>query len=371
MRNFLHNWEEFLQATAQILSCSLLPNRPKLTYDHECMRSVSLHLAVAFALICTLVLRLDCEGQNNVARQPTFVRQFSSAQDVKRDHPILDKALDIAAGRKEQAASTDVLKSPVAVATDSSKRIYVVDAGSPSIHVFDFGRGKYLLLSSSARMNSPQSITADRDGNVYVTDGDSRSVLVFDARGKFSHELMRSHRRESYFEEPRGIAIHNGSGRIYVCDTRRHMVIILSRQGKVLGRIGTRGGGKGAGEFANPTQVAVSGDSVYVLDPANLRVDILDIQGRFQRQITVADASERSGLAVDASGNLYLSDSNLGQIHVLDPQGHWIYKFGNTGEKEGQFNRPSGLWIQSGCLFVADTNNRRVQEFRIDGNRCE
>ncbi len=75
-----------------------------------------------------------------------------------------------------------MLQSPFAVAVDPTHRVFVLDAGSRSVHVFDFGRNKYELMSGGDRLQSPAGIAADEHGNVYVTDRNSRSVLVFDAR---------------------------------------------------------------------------------------------------------------------------------------------------------------------------------------------
>jgi len=299
----------------------------------------------------------------------SFVRQFSSAQDVKRDHPIIDKTLDIVAGPKDEVPVTDVLHNPRVVASDGQGRVFVLDGGSPAIHVFDFARGKYSLLQDD-RMQSPAGLTADRSGNVYVTDNNSRSILIYDSRGKFSRELMKRRGEESYFEGPRGIVIHETSGLLYVCDAPRNMVIILDKRGRVLGHIGKRGGGRGPGEFRNPVQVAVTNDEVIVLDAGNSRLQIFDLQGHFRRETSVIDADAQSGLAADQDGNIYLSDGAVGQIEVSGRDGRPAFRFGETGENESQFSRPTGLSISSGCLFVVDTGNRRVQEFRIGGNSC-
>jgi DNA-binding beta-propeller fold protein YncE len=168
----------------------------------------------------------------------TFVRQFSASQDVKRTHPVVDKTLDIVAGPKAETQTNDVLQSPRAIAADADKRVFVLDAGSHAVHVFDFARAKYSLMRADDRMQSPVGIAADQQGTLYVTDKKSRSVLVFDPRGKFSRELMKTQGNESYFEGLRGIAIHRPSGRLYVCDGPRSMVIMLDQRGKVLGHIG-------------------------------------------------------------------------------------------------------------------------------------
>ncbi len=228
-------------------------------------------------------------------------------------------------------------------------------------------------MSGGDRLQSPAGIATDAAGNLYITDRISRSVLVFDAKGKFNRELLRS-RNESYFEAPRGIAVHRPSGRLYVCDTPRQMVIILDKRGKVIGRIGTRGGGRGPGEFRNPVQVAVAGDEVVVLDAGNSRLQVFDLQGHYRREMPAVDADAQSGLAVDGSHNVYVSDSSIGQVEVFGPDGRPLYRFGQAGQEARQFSRPEGLWIESGCLYVADTNNRRVQEFRINGqggNSCK
>ena len=329
----------------------------------QCHRRIFVFLAA----LCYVASGLAQDRTKQATDRLTFVRQFSSAQDVRRSHPAFDKTLDIVAGPKDQTQTTDVLQSPRAIAADSEKRVFVVDAGSHAIHVFDFARAKYSLLQADDRMQSPVGIAADQQGTLYVTDKNSRSVLVFDPRGKFSRELMKTHGNESYFEEPRGIAIHRPSGRLYVCDGPRSMVVILDKRGKVLGRIGKRGGGRGPGEFSNPVQVAVTGDDVVVLDAGNSRLQVFDLQGHFRRETPAVDADTRSGLAADQAGNVYITDPSVSQIEVFDPDGHPLYRFGQTGQEAGQFNGPEGLWIEAGCLFVADTGNKRVQEFRING----
>jgi predicted nucleic acid-binding protein len=42
-------------------------------------------------------------------KRPIFVREFSSAQDVRRAHPVLDRTLDIIAGPKRGETFVDVL----------------------------------------------------------------------------------------------------------------------------------------------------------------------------------------------------------------------------------------------------------------------
>src|SRR5579884_2630581 len=148
-----------------------------------------------------------------------FVRQFSSAEDVKGEsHPILNKTLDIIAGpREDLPPPTSVLQQPNAVTTDLNDRIFVTDAGTGTVHVFDFAQGEHSVLRGGDRLRSPMGIAADREGNVYVSDGSLHTVLVYDRKGKFLHYLKKARGEESYFETPRGIANDPATDHIYVC----------------------------------------------------------------------------------------------------------------------------------------------------------
>ena len=305
-----------------------------------------------------------------------FVREFSSAQDVNRAHPVLDRTLDIIAGPKPDENAADVLETPYAVTTDSGHRVFVTDISTRRVHVFDFGNSKYFLLKEgSDRLQRPVGVATDRDDNVYVTDGGSGSISVYDASGKFRHFLKPSKGKESYFEGPWGIAIDKRTEHIYVCDSPRHMIIVLDKDGRVLNRIGKRGGGTGEGEFRFPTQVVAVGDEIVVLDSGNSRLQVLDVRGRLLREIHLLYADKRSGLAVDDNGNFYVSDALFNQINVFKHDGRLLYAFGQTGIKAGMFNGVSGMWVDSGrSLYVADAQNKRVQVFQIniqtaDGSR--
>ena len=53
---------------------------------------------------------------------------------------------------------------------------------------------------------------------------------------------------------------------------------------------------------------------------------------------------------------------------VLDPAGKLKLSFGSQGEEDGQFWFPNGIAVDSqGRIFVADSNNGRMQAFDKDG----
>jgi DNA-binding beta-propeller fold protein YncE len=312
---------------------------------------------------------LSESAETGASEHLRFVREFSSAHDVKGVwNPVLDRSVDILAGPKDPESVPDILQAPYSVTTDSAHRIFVTDVRAGAVHVFDFIHSKYSILRGGDHLRAPVGVAADREDNVFVSDSVLRTILVYGSGGKFSHYLRSSRGRESYFDAPEGIAVDPLTGHIYVCDTPRHMVIMLDKKGHILGRFGTRGGGRGPGEFKDPTQVVAAGDEIIVLDSGNFRIQILDLRGHFRREIRLGYVGNHAGLAMDADKNIYVTVPQLECLRVFDHDGQLLYEFGQMGTEVGQFRGISGAWVHAGhCLYVVDSQNKRVQLFQING----
>jgi tripartite motif-containing protein 71 len=74
------------------------------------------------------------------------------------------------------------------------------------------------------------------------------------------------------------------------------------------------------------------------------------------------------GIAVDASGNVYVADSNNNRIEKFTSSGAFITKWGVRGAGNGQFYIPTGVAVgDSGNVYVADSYNMRIQKFTSSG----
>ncbi len=299
----------------------------------------------------------------------TFVRVFSSADDVRPGHTVLDRTLDIIAGPADPEARMEAMRSPSAVTTDSTHRIFVADPGAQSVHIFDFVRSKYDRLDRrGGHLHVPVSLAADSQDNLYVVDQTSRTVLVYDSTGKFRHYLGKLRGGESYFGNPTGIAIDKAERRIYVCDRQGHMIYVMDERGKLIRKLGNRGGGNRPGEFRFPTKIVVADSELFVLDAGNSRIQVFDSGGHFLRAINLGYVDRQTGLAAVNRGKIYVSDSSLNQIQVLGHDGQRLYTFDLSTVKGVNFSHPTAMWVDANhSLYVVDSQKNSVGLFQING----
>jgi DNA-binding beta-propeller fold protein YncE len=132
--------------------------------------------------------------------------------------------------------------------------------------------------------------------------------------------------------------------------------------------------GSGQGQFAYPLGVAVdaAGD-VYVSDMGNHRIVKYTSEGVWITQWGTEGSGDRQfkdpgRIAVDAGGNVYVADAGNNRIQKFDSNGNFILKWGGSGTSDGQFDCPMGIAVDSNNLvYVVDGFNHRVQKFTDTG----
>jgi DNA-binding beta-propeller fold protein YncE len=74
------------------------------------------------------------------------------------------------------------------------------------------------------------------------------------------------------------------------------------------------------------------------------------------------------GIAIDTAGNIFIADTNNGRIEEFSPSGVFITSMGTKGKDHGQFGGPSGLAVDHcGYIYVAEALNHRVQKLAPNG----
>lgn len=259
------------------------------------------------------------------------------------------------------------LNKPLTVDVDAAGRIFVGDSGNKQVSVYD-ANGRLISRiggPKTAVLKSVFGVAADeKAGNVYVSDWVDQSIRVFNMDG----------RRKKTFEDlpgfsPFGMVLRRNN--LYVAGSDG--IYLFYKDGRLKKRIGSRG--SAPGEFNFPTAIAVGADgAMYVADQLNGRVVALSpagkvkwVLGRPAKPGAPGFFALPRGLALDAKRDrLYVSDTFLNRIVVLDTEGRLTGHFGKRGQKEGLFDFPEGLAVdKSGRLYVADRENNRVQVLSV------
>jgi DNA-binding beta-propeller fold protein YncE len=277
-----------------------------------------------------------------------------------------------------------ILLAPRHVTVDSRGRILIVDPGIRAVHVLGDGNPFRIDGGPQRRLLLPNGIAVDAADNIYIADSERGLVLVYDPEGKFLRYIGKRG-DESLFHYPTAIAIDRNSGRLFLLDPPRQVLFVLDLEGNILQRIGRprpHAIGRVIGEtipmdLDYPTEIALGNNELVVVDSANSRIHVMDLQGNLVAQFRIPAIPgppiiDEAGLGVDQIGNIYVCNSSDSHIRIYGRDGSLLGSFGRAGMEIGEFNSPAGLWIDGkNRLYVADTNNGRVQVFQLSRDSGE
>jgi sugar lactone lactonase YvrE len=122
-----------------------------------------------------------------------------------------------------------------------------------------------------------------------------------------------------------------------------------------------------------PSTIGLAVDSegdVYVTDSALGEVFVIKPDSRDAIPLTLDKPIQQpTGIAFDPVGKrLYIVDTTGHQIRVVTPDGKQISTFGRRGNGNGEFNFPTMIWRdRDGRLYVTDSLNFRIQIFDSEG----
>ena len=160
-----------------------------------------------------------------------------------------------------------------AAVSPKTGHLFVSDGyGNSRIHKYT-ADGEYILSWGEPGIDAgqfirPHNIAVDDQDRVYVADRECHRVQVFDADGSFLTMFSNIHRPDGMTIGPDGniyIGELNGMPGVDDAPGLGHRVSIVSREGKLLARIGDPIEGEGPGQFIAPHGVAVdSHGDIYV-----------------------------------------------------------------------------------------------------------
>jgi sugar lactone lactonase YvrE len=244
-----------------------------------------------------------------------------------------------------------------------------------------------------ARFSWPTSLAIDADGVIHVTDAANLAVRAIGTDGSVTTVAGGQTRSgasdgagtAARFWFPGDVAV-DGAGVVFVADPNHHTIRRIDPTGfvtTIAGRAGQRGSADGIGaaaRFDSPGGVATGpGGLVYVADSGNDTIrriapdgtvttlagqagehgyaDGVGVAARFARPL---------GLAVDASGVIYVADRDNDRIRAVRDDGTVTTYAGDPSV--GLFDRPSDVGVDAdGIVYVADTGHHAIRTIARDG----
>ena len=304
------------------------------------------------------------------------------------------------------ATSAD-LTQPSGVATDQSGNLYIADhqanrvrkVSSSGIITTVAGTGTAGFsgdggAASAAALRDPYGVAVDNSGNLYISDRLNQrirkvtpagGITTFAGSGSSGFAGDGGAAASASFFNPAGLAVDN-TGNLYIADNNNHRVRKVSAAGVISTVAGNGtpnfrgdGGPATSAGVPNPSAVALDGaGNLYITDSTN-RVRMVNSAGVISTIAGTgtsafsgdggAQLSQPAGVAVDAAGNVYISDSFNNRVRRVNTAGA-ISTYaggGNTmgdggAATSGRLNLPLGLALDSaGNLLIADSGFTRVR----------
>lgn len=317
------------------------------------------------------------------------------------------------AGFKDDAGANALFNYPHGVTFGPDGNLYVADRNNHRIRMItpegrvstfagtgDQGRDNGPRLQ--ATFWKPVDLVFDKEGNLYVTEEhDIRKISKDGTVSRLAgHQFGFSGFSDSpngsmaQFNTPHGIA-YGPDDHLYVVDYLNHAVRKVSLTGEVttFAGNGTAGFAEGAGrnaQFNWPIDLAIDAQgSVFVADAENHRVRKITPDGVVSTYAGSATFGfvngngagavfqDPHGIAIDAQGNLYVTEKKNHEIRKIDVfrnvttvagnGWHVASSQPNMGFRDGpaswmSFDEPFGICLDGeGRIYVGDRGNNRIR----------
>ena len=262
--------------------------------------------------------------------------------------------------------------SPRGIAVDTKGNIYVADTGNARIQKFD-ADGKFIIefgKEGPAEMvlKSPNGVAVAEDDSAYVVDAETQRLVKFNPDGTFAKVLEGP---DTGFYGPRDISI--GSNRLaYIVDQGRSRIVGFDLEKQSYTRLFGSPGSEPS-QFSGATGIGISGDSVFVADLGNGRIQIFDLLGKLVGQWPVAaftrSADEYPDVAFDEkTKTVYVSSGKTNEILAFDLEGNPLE--GVKPEGDDKLENPTSIAVaevnKKRWLFVLNTGSSKVSKIALE-----
>jgi DNA-binding beta-propeller fold protein YncE len=262
----------------------------------------------------------------------------------------------------------------------------------------------------AAQLNEPYELAWDKDANLYIVERMNHCIRRIDAKTGIITTIAGTGVKgfsgdggpaeKAQMDQPHSIAFGPG-GDLFVCDILNHRVRKIDLQSGMIStwsgtgekKISADGTKIGEASMHGPRAIAFTpdgkcwlalreGNALLLLDPKEGTLKRMAGTGRsgFTGNGGPALQATLAGpkcVALDASGNVYLADTESHSIRYLDVGNGTIEVLVGDGMKgdgpdgdplKCRLGRPHGVFVdKDGAIFIGDSENHRVRVWRAAG----
>jgi uncharacterized protein (TIGR03437 family) len=290
-------------------------------------------------------------------------------------------------------ATRAVVSAPSGMAIDAGGNLYIADRQNMRVRRIAPGGTISTVAGNgtagysgdggpavAAQLYLPTTVAVDSFGNLFIADFANNVLREVSSAGVITTVGART------FYEPSGVAL-DGSGNLYVTDQQYDHVLkvvvspgiasSVAVAGNGLASYSGDGGPATAAQLSLPSGVAVDASgNIYISDLLNSRVRRVTPGGIIATVAAAPNLIYPGALALDSAGNLYIADTGRSVVLKLSPGGAITTVAGNgtqgySGDggpaTAAQLSDPTALAVDAaGNLYIAD-NNRFVRKVSPSG----
>ena len=285
------------------------------------------------------------------------------------------------------------------MADEMNKRIRKIDSSGFITTVAGNGISGYSGdggSATSAELGSVRGIAIDSSGNLYITDPTNNVIrkvvagIITTIAGTDRHSGDGGSATNAELDFPNGIA-SDSSGNVYIADSFNHRIRKINTSGIITTLVGTGkagysgdGGPATSAQLDSPRKIVFHLGNLYILDTGNFRIRKVNSSGIITTvagngtqgfsgdggPATTAELSPPQGIALDSSGNLYITDSSRirkvntsGTISTIVGTGTDGFFGDGLSATNAELSTPGGIALDSsGNLYLCDSGNHRIRK---------